>query len=303
LGEVAVVLRYYTESRQPHMLPASAGFPFAATPGGLFMILETILFERRDQVVHVTLNRPDRLNALNLQMIEDLRAAAVAIDDDPSVRAVLLTGAGRGFSSGADLMGDDLIQDPKRSAGENIGRRLRDHFNPMVTAWHDLRVPLVVAVNGVAAGAGMSLALIGDIVLAAHSATFLQLFAPKVGLMPDLGSSFFLPRLVGTARAKGMTMLGDALSAKDAERWGLIWASVEDEALPEQAAAVARRLAAGPTQSYRRIKAVFNHQPARTLPEQLAIEAVLQTELGDTRDFAEGVLAFRSKRAPKFTGT
>jgi 2-(1,2-epoxy-1,2-dihydrophenyl)acetyl-CoA isomerase len=109
--------------------------------------------------------------------------------------------------------------------------------------------------------------------------------------------------LVGTARAKGMTMLGDALSAKDAERWGLIWASVEDEALPEQAATVARRLAVGPTQSYRRIKAVFNHQPGRTLPEQLAVEAVLQTELGDTQDFAEGVLAFRSKRAPQFTGT
>ncbi len=267
------------------------------------MKFETILFERREQVACVTLNRPDKLNALNLQMIEDLRAAAAAIDGDPAIRAVLLTGAGRGFSSGADLMGDDLIQDPKQSAGENIGRRLRDHFNPMVTAWHDLRAPLVVAVNGVAAGAGMSLALIGDIVMAARSATFLQLFAPKLGLMPDLGSTFFLPRLVGTARAKGMTMLGDALSAADAERWGLIWACVEDEALPEKAAAAARRLAAGPTESFRRIKAVFNRQPAGTLPEQLAVEAVLQAELGDTRDFAEGVLAFRSKRAPKFTGT
>jgi 2-(1,2-epoxy-1,2-dihydrophenyl)acetyl-CoA isomerase len=266
------------------------------------MRFETVLFERLDQVAHVTLNRPDRLNALNLQMIEDLRAAAAAIDGDPSVRAVLLTGAGRGFCSGADLMGEDLIQDPKRSAGENIGRRLRDHFNPMVTAWHDLRVPVVVAVNGVAAGAGVSLALIGDIVMAAQTATFLQLFAPKLGLMPDLGSTFFLPRIVGTARAKGMTMLGDALSAADAERWGLIWACVEDQALLEQAAAVARRLAAGPTQSYRRIKATFNREPAATLPEQLALEAVLQAELGDTTDFAEGVLAFRGKRAPKFTG-
>jgi 2-(1,2-epoxy-1,2-dihydrophenyl)acetyl-CoA isomerase len=266
-------------------------------------MFETILFERRDQVAHVTLNRPDKLNALNLQMIEDLRAAAAAIEGDPAVRAVLLTGAGRGFSSGADLMGNDLIQDPEQSAGENIGRRLREHFNPMVTAWHDLRVPLVVAVNGVAAGAGMSLALIGDIVIAAHSASFLQLFAPKLGLMPDLGSTFFLPRLVGTARAKGLTLLGDALSAADAERWGLIWASVEDAALPEQAAAAARRLAAGPTEAFRRIKAVFNQAPARTLSEQLAIEAALQEQLGDTHDFAEGMLAFRSKRAPKFTGT
>ncbi len=266
------------------------------------MTFETVLFERRDQVAHVTLNRPDKLNALNLQMIEDLRTAAAAIDADPSVRAVLLTGAGRGFSSGADLMGDDLIQDPKRSTGENIGRRLLDHFNPMVAAWHGMRAPVVVAVNGVAAGAGMSLALVGDIVIAARSATFLQLFAPKLGLMPDLGSTFFLPRLVGTARAKGMTMLGDALSAADAERWGLIWTSVDDNALLEHAAAIARRLAAGPTEAYRRIKAVFNHQPARTLPEQLAVEAVLQAELGDTQDFAEGVLAFRGKRAPKFTG-
>src|SRR5580700_5565681 len=112
--------------------------------GGLSIMFETLLFERRDQVAHVTLNRPDKLNALNLQMIEDLRAAAAAIDGDPSVRTALLTGAGRGFSSGADLMGDDVLQDPKRSAGENIGRRLLDHFNPMVTAWHDLRVPLVV---------------------------------------------------------------------------------------------------------------------------------------------------------------
>jgi len=285
------------------MLPASAGFALAASPGGLSMNFETILFERREQVAYVTLNRPDKLNALNLQMIEDLRAAAAAIDGDPAIRAVLLTGAGRAFSSGADIMGGDLLQDPNRSAGEDIGRRLRDHFNPMVTAWHDLRVPLVVAVNGVAAGAGMSLALIGDIVMAARTATFLQLFAPKLGLMPDLGSTFFLPRLVGTARAKGMTMLGDALSAADAERWGLIWASVEDQALPEQAAAVTRRLAAGPTEAYRRIKAVFNQQPTGTLPEQLAVEAVLQAELADTQDFAEGVLAFRSKRAPKFTGT
>ncbi len=294
----ALELHYYTESRQ-----GAAHVEYSdRLLAGLSIMFETILFELRDQVAHVTLNRPDKLNALNLQMIVDLRAAAAAIEGDPSVRAVLLTGAGRGFSSGADLMGDDLIQDPKQSAGANIGRRLRDHFNPMVTAWHDLRVPLVVAVNGVAAGAGMSLALIGDIVMAAHSATFLQLFAPKLGLIPDLGSTFFLPRLVGTARAKGMTLLGDALSAADAERWGLIWASVEDGALAERAAAVARRLAAGPTQSFRRIKAVFNQPPARTLPEQLAIEAVLQAELGDTQDFAEGVAAFRSKRAPKFTG-
>jgi 2-(1,2-epoxy-1,2-dihydrophenyl)acetyl-CoA isomerase len=266
------------------------------------MKFETLLFEKRERVAFVTLNRPEKLNALNMALIEDLRAAAAAVAEDSQIGAVLLTGAGRGFSSGADMSRDDFFQNAQCSPGQNIGLSLREHFNPMVRAWNELGVPLVVAVNGVAAGAGVSLALLGDIVLAARSASFLQLFAPKLGLMPDLGSTFFLPRLVGTARAKGLTMLGDALPAADAERWGLIWACVEDAALQEQATAIAARLAAGPTQAYRRIKAVFNREPARTLDEQLALEAVLQAELADTRDFAEGVLAFRGKRAPNFTG-
>jgi 2-(1,2-epoxy-1,2-dihydrophenyl)acetyl-CoA isomerase len=172
----------------------------------------------------------------------------------------------------------------------------------MVKAWHGLHSPVVVAVNGVAAGAGVSLALAGDIVLAARSATFLQLFAPKLGLMPDLGSTFHLPRLVGTARAKGLALLGDALSAADAAGWGLIWACVEDAELGAQTEAIANRLAMGPTQAFKHIKAMFNVQPASTLDEQLALEADAQAELGDTADFAEGVQAFRHKRAPNFTG-
>jgi 2-(1,2-epoxy-1,2-dihydrophenyl)acetyl-CoA isomerase len=267
------------------------------------MGFDTLLFERREHVVHVTLNRGDKLNALNLHLIEDLRAAAAAIAADPEIRAVLLTGAGRGFCSGADIAGNDLFHDPSRSSGENIRHRLLHHFNPMVMAWYDLKVPVVVAVNGVAAGAGMSLALVGDIVLAARSASFLQLFAPKLGLMPDLGSTYFLPRMIGTARAKGLTMLGDALSAEDAERWGLIWGCVDDAALRPQAEALAQRLAAGPTQAYTRIKSIFNQEPAKQLPEQLAWETVAQAELADTKDFAERVAAFRSKRAPKFSGS
>lgn len=266
------------------------------------MQFDTLLFERREDIAHVTLNRPDRLNALNLALISDLRAAAAAIDSDQGIRAVVLTASGRAFCAGADLMGDDLLGDPQRSRGENIGAGLREYFNPMVNAWYQLRMPVVVAVNGVAAGAGVSLALVGDIVLAARSATFLQLFAPKLGLMPDLGSTFHLPRLVGTARAKGLALLGDALTAADAASWGLIWACVDDAALPAESASVARRLAAGPTQAFQRIKAVFNVEPPRTLDEQLALEAVAQAELGDTQDFAEGVQAFRHKRVPNFKG-
>jgi 2-(1,2-epoxy-1,2-dihydrophenyl)acetyl-CoA isomerase len=269
---------------------------------GNIMQFDTLLFERRDSVAHVTLNRPDRLNALNRGMITDLSAAAAAIDADRDLRAVVLTASGRAFCSGADLMGDDLLGDPQRSRGENIGAGLREYFNPMVNAWYQLRVPVVVAVNGVAAGAGVSLALVGDIVLAARSATFLQLFAPKLGLMPDLGSTFHLPRLVGTARAKGLALLGEALTAADAASWGLIWACVDDAALHAQAESIAKRFATGPTQAFQRIKSAFNVEPPRTLAEQLAHEAVAQAELGDTEDFAEGVQAFRHKRAPNFTG-
>jgi 2-(1,2-epoxy-1,2-dihydrophenyl)acetyl-CoA isomerase len=267
------------------------------------MQFATLLYETREHVAYVTLNRPEKLNALNSELVAELHAAAAAIEADSGVRAVLLTGAGRAFSSGADLMGEGLLKTPGESVGQSVGVSLREHLNPMVNAWYHLSVPVVVAVNGVAAGAGMSLALIGDIVLAAQSATFLQLFAPKLGLMPDLGSTFYLPRLVGSARAKGLTLLGDALPAAEAKRWGLIWASVADEALAQQAEAMVRRFASGPTQAFRRIKRTFNEQPSHTLSEQLAVEAALQAELGDTRDFAEGVLAFRSKRAPRFSGT
>jgi 2-(1,2-epoxy-1,2-dihydrophenyl)acetyl-CoA isomerase len=266
------------------------------------MAFDTLLFEQRDHIAHVTLNRPDKFNALNVPLIEELRAVAAAIAAEPRLRAVLLTGAGRGFCSGADLTADALMQKTSRSLGETVGDRLLDHFNPMVAAWYALRVPLVVAVNGVAAGAGMSLALLGDIVIAARSASFLQLFAPKLGLMPDLGSTFFLPRMIGTARAKGLAMLGEALSADDAAKWGLIWACVPDDVLLEQAETLARRFADGPTQAFGEIKSAFNRQPAATLPEQLALETIAQARLGDTQDFAEGVRAFQGKRAPKFIG-
>ncbi|HUX72999.1 MAG TPA: enoyl-CoA hydratase-related protein [Steroidobacteraceae bacterium] len=266
------------------------------------MQFETLLFERRERVARVTLNRPERLNALNLRLTDELTAAAGAIESDAEIRAVLLCGAGRAFCSGADIAADELDADAAASHGATVGARLRDHLNPMARAWYRLRVPVVVAVNGIAAGAGMSLALCGDIVIAGRSAQFSQLFAPKLALMPDLGSSFYLPRLLGSARAKGLAMLGDALSAADAAAWGLIWACVDDALLQTEAEKILRRFACGPTQAYRRIKAVLNDELPRTLDEQLAVESVLQAQLADTEDFVEGLRAFRAKRLPQFTG-
>jgi 2-(1,2-epoxy-1,2-dihydrophenyl)acetyl-CoA isomerase len=261
----------------------------------------TLYFARRGAVAAVTLNRPDRLNALNEALIADLRAAAVAIAADAGVRAVLLTGSGRAFCAGADLMRGGILEDGA-SPGAAVGASLREQFNPMVSAWYDLPVPVIVAVGGIAAGAGASLALSGDIVLAARSAKFMQLFAPKLGLLPDLGSTFHLPRLVGSARAKGLTLLGGELSGSQAAEWGLIWACVEDAALAHEAENLAQTLAAGPTQAYARIKAVLNVGLPHRLEEQLAIEAEAQAALADTEDFREGLQAFRNKRAPQFTG-
>lgn len=266
------------------------------------MEFTSLTFERREHVAYVTLNRPERLNALDLVLISELTAAAATIDADPEIRAVLLAGAGRAFCSGADLMRGGVIDGNSAGPGEAVGASLREHFNPMVSAWYGLRVPVVVAVAGVAAGAGASLALCGDVVLAARSASFLQLFAPKLGLMPDLGSSFHLPRAVGSARAKGLALLGEALSGAEAANWGLIWACVEDAELATAAEAMVQRLARGPGQAYARIKALFNAELPSTLEEQLAIEAREQAALADSEDFAEGLLAFRDKRAPQFKG-
>ncbi len=266
------------------------------------MQFQSLKFERDQTIARVTLNRPERLNALDGRLIEELSAAARLIDAEPGIRAVLLGAAGRAFCAGADLAEDRVDEAVPAARAAAVAARLRDALNPMASAWFRLRAPLVVAVNGIAAGAGASLALCGDIVVAGRSAAFAQLFAPKLALMPDLGGTFHLPRLVGAARAKGLALLGDPLPAAEAAAWGLIWACVEDSELLARTEAIARRLADGPTQAHQRIKTVFNEPASRTFELQLEREAVLQAELAGTGDFTEGLRAFREKRPPRFEG-
>jgi 2-(1,2-epoxy-1,2-dihydrophenyl)acetyl-CoA isomerase len=258
----------------------------------------SILFDARDGYAVITLNRPDRLNSFNPEMHERLRAALDEAARQADVRAVLLTGAGRGFCAGQDL--SDRVVDAG-SAPVDLGQTVGTFYNPLVRAMRALQKPIVCAVNGVAAGAGANVALACDIVLAARSASFVQAFA-KIGLVPDSGGTYFLPRLVGTARAMGLAMLGDKLSAEDAVRWGLIWQCVDDAELMKEAHALAGRLAASPTQGLGAIKAAIYASSGNTLDAQLDLERDSQRTLGRTEDYREGVQAFMEKRAPRFKG-
>ena len=258
----------------------------------------TVLYDCRDGFATVTLNRPDKLNAFNTAMHLALREALDDAGRRKDVRAVLVTGAGRGFCAGQDL--SERVAKPG-DPPRDLGAGLEASYNRLVRQIRALELPVIAAVNGVAAGAGANLALACDIVLAARSARFIQSFS-KIGLIPDAGGTWQLPRLVGRARAMGLALLGDALDADQAERWGLIWRAVDDDKLMEEARTLAARLATQPTAALALTKKAIDAAAGNSLDQQLDLERDLQRIAGRTHDYSEGVAAFVAKRAPRFTG-
>lgn len=256
-----------------------------------------ILIEARPGYRRITLNRPQRLNAFTTAMHEALAAAIAEAEADAGCRALLLTGAGRAFSSGQDL------NERLTPAGEVVvpGEALERYYNPLVRKLRALPFPVVAAVNGIAAGAACNIALACDIVLAARSASFLQAFA-RLGLVPDAGGTWLLPRLVGQARARGLALLAEPLPAERAEAWGLIWKAVDDDALIPEAERLCAQLAAGPTFGLGLIKRALDAAEDNDLAAQLDLERRLQREAGSHPDYAEGVRAFLEKRRANFSG-
>jgi 2-(1,2-epoxy-1,2-dihydrophenyl)acetyl-CoA isomerase len=259
---------------------------------------EQIRYEAADGIVRVTLHRPDRLNSFTTQMHAELRDALSRTASDESARVLLLTGAGRGFCAGQDLA-DRAVAPGEQPV--DLGASIENNYKPLVLALRNLALPVVCAVNGVAAGAGANIALACDLVVACRSASFVQAFC-KIGLVPDSGGTYFLPRLVGSARAMGLALLGDKLAAEQAAEWGLIWKCVDDDQLAPTVDALLGQLARAPTRGLAEIKRALHASEGNTLEAQLALERDAQRMLGQGDDYREGVAAFLAKRAPNFTG-
>jgi 2-(1,2-epoxy-1,2-dihydrophenyl)acetyl-CoA isomerase len=262
------------------------------------MSYQTILFEVSGGVARLTLNRPDRLNSFNVQMHGEVRDALAQLKNNSEARVLVFTGAGRGFCAGQDL-GDRAVA--PGGQGVDLGDSIENYYKPLVLALRNLPIPVIGAINGVAAGAGANLALACDLIIAAKSASFVQAFS-KLGLVPDSGGTWFLPRLVGNARAMGLALLGDKLPAEQAAQWGLIWRCVEDAEFKNTVDQLATQLAAAPTRGLARTKQAIYESWGHTLEQQLDQERDFQRELGRSQDYAEGVAAFTEKRTPKFTG-
>jgi 2-(1,2-epoxy-1,2-dihydrophenyl)acetyl-CoA isomerase len=258
---------------------------------------QTILFQNEAGIARLTLNRPERLNSFNTQMHTEVRAALSTLPDS-AARVLVITGAGRGFCAGQDL--NDRAVAPGGSAPD-LAASIELHYKPLVLTLRALPLPVIAAVNGVAAGAGANLALACDLVVAARSAVFVQAFA-KLGLVPDSGGTWSLPRLVGTARALGLAFTGDKLAAQQAAEWGLIWRCVEDAEFAGVIEDLARGFASAPTRGLARTKQAIYEGLGRNLAEQLDIERDYQGELGRSADYAEGVAAFAAKRPARFNG-
>jgi len=262
------------------------------------MAFNTIQFSIDGGVATLTLNRPKSLNSFTMEMHAEVREAMQRVHEDNRIRCLVITGAGRGFCAGQDL-GDRAVTTDGSSP--DLGESVEKNYNPLIRSITSLPKPVICAVNGVAAGAGSSIALACDIVLAARSASFIQLFC-KIGLVPDSGGTWILPRTVGLARAKGLAMLGDRLPAETAAEWGLIWKCVDDDALAEEAQTMARYFATQPTRALGLIKQLLNDSSTNTLFEQTELEKEAMQELGQSDDYREGVAAFMEKRPPVFKG-
>jgi 2-(1,2-epoxy-1,2-dihydrophenyl)acetyl-CoA isomerase len=257
----------------------------------------TILFSVDGGIARLTLNRPDKLNSFNTQMHSEVQQALAGLSGSDA-RVLVLSGAGRGFCAGQDL-GDRAVA--PGAQGIDLGESIEKYYKPLVLALQALPMPVIAAVNGVAAGAGANIALACDLVIAARSATFIQAFS-KLGLLPDSGGTWTLPRLVGNARALGLTLLGNKLGAEQAAAWGMIWQCVDDADLGSAVDTIAQQFAAAPTRGLAWTKTAIRGSWQHSLSEQLDIERDAQRELGRSADYAEGVAAFVAKRAPRFTG-